>query len=257
MFSSDVVKTDKFLDLDLKTQALYFHLGMSADDDGFIDAPKRLLREVGAQTDDLNALIDNDYIYYFNGVILIKHWMVNNHIRKDRYTPTMQKEYMKKVILNENNVYILDGIPDGTPHGIPHDVPSIDKVSIDKNSIGKEREEPTTKKEKETKHKYGEFKHVLLTDTQYEDLKKTYGETLEEHIKLLDEYIEQSGKAYKNYSLVLKGWVHEKYTKLHQNTSIKLDNKFYEKKTDQTEEEIQAQTKELMERMRNGTLIPD
>lgn len=106
-------------------------------------------------------------------------------------------------------------------------------------------------KSKPTKHKYGEYHHVLLDDNQYERLKKLYGDSLDEHIKILDEYIETSGKKYKNHSLVIQKWVHERYLKDHKNNEhVQLDSKFYAQESNQTQEEINKE----MERVRREIL---
>lgn len=106
-------------------------------------------------------------------------------------------------------------------------------------------------KSKPTKHKYGEYHHVLLDDNQYERLKKLYGDSLDEHIKILDEYIETSGKKYKNHSLVIQKWVHERYLKDHRNNEhVQLDSKFYTQESNQTQEEIEKE----MERVRKEIL---
>lgn len=106
-------------------------------------------------------------------------------------------------------------------------------------------------KSKPTKHKYGEYHHVLLDDNQYERLKKLYGDSLDEHIRLLDEYIETSGKKYKNHSLVIQKWVHERYLKDHKNNEyVQLDSKFYTQESNQTQEEIEKE----MERVRKEIL---
>lgn len=106
-------------------------------------------------------------------------------------------------------------------------------------------------KSKPTKHKYGEYHHVLLDDNQYERLKKLYGDSLDEHIRILDEYIETSGKRYKNHSLVIQKWVHERYLKDHRNNEhVQLDSKFYTQESDQTQEEIEKE----MERVRKEIL---
>jgi predicted phage replisome organizer len=106
-------------------------------------------------------------------------------------------------------------------------------------------------KSKPTKHKYGEYHHVLLDDNQYERLKKLYGDSLNEHIRILDEYIETSGKRYKNHSLVIQKWVHERYLKDHRNNEhVQLDSKFYTQESSQTQEEIE----EEMERVRREIL---
>ena len=106
-------------------------------------------------------------------------------------------------------------------------------------------------KSKPTKHKYGEYHHVLLDDNQYERLKKLYGDSLDEHIRILDEYIETSGKKYKNHSLVIQKWVHERYLKDHKNNEhVQLDSKFYTQESNQTQEEINKE----MERVRREIL---
>lgn len=106
-------------------------------------------------------------------------------------------------------------------------------------------------KSKPTKHKYGEYHHVLLDDNQYERLKKLYGDSLDEHIRILDEYIETSGKKYKNHSLVIQKWVHERYLKDHKNNEhVQLDSKFYTQESNQAQEEIE----EEMERVRKEIL---
>lgn len=101
------------------------------------------------------------------------------------------------------------------------------------------------------KHKYGEYQHVLLTDKEHTHLLDLYGDSLNEHIKILDEYIETSGKNYKNHSLVLQKWVHERYLKDHKNNEhVQLDSKFYTQESNQTQEEIEKE----MERVRKEIL---
>lgn len=102
------------------------------------------------------------------------------------------------------------------------------------------------------KHKYGEYQHVLLTEDEYERLKDLYGgyKQVEEHIKILDEYIETSGKNYKNHSLVLQKWVHDEWTKRNKNNPVKLDSKFYVEENNQSYAEVQAE----LERVRKEIL---
>lgn len=100
-------------------------------------------------------------------------------------------------------------------------------------------------------HKYGEYQHVLLTEKEHTHLVELYGSSLDEHIKILDEYIETSGKKYKNHSLVIQKWVHERYLKDHKNNEhVQLDSKFYTQESDQTQEEINKE----MERVRKEIL---
>ena len=100
------------------------------------------------------------------------------------------------------------------------------------------------------KHKFGEYQHVLLTDKEHTHLLELYGSSLDEHIKILDEYIETSGKSYKNHSLVLQKWVHDEWTKRNKNNPVKLDSKFYAKENNQSYAEVQAE----LERVRKEIL---
>ena len=112
MFSSQIVTSDEFLEMPLTSQALYFHLGMSADDDGFV-SPRKILRMTGAGEDDLKVLMSKNFVIPFNsGVIVITHWKQNNYLRNDRYTPTIYKDEMNR-LSSIQNVYRLDtiGIP--------------------------------------------------------------------------------------------------------------------------------------------------
>ena len=107
MFSNDVVGTDHFLEMPLTSQALYFHLGMRADDDGFISSPKTITRSVNCGEDDLKILISKGYVIPFeNGVVVIADWAVNNWIRPDRKHDTRFLELMDRLDI-ENGVYKL------------------------------------------------------------------------------------------------------------------------------------------------------
>ena len=106
MFSQKVTETDKFLDMALTAQSLYFHLGMNADDDGFVGNPKSIKRMIGASEDDLKALVEKDYLIVFDdGVVVIKDWLVSNYVKKDRYTPTIYTDDMKLIGLDKNKRY--------------------------------------------------------------------------------------------------------------------------------------------------------
>ena len=106
MFAKTVIDSDAFLDMPLSAQALYFHLSMRADDDGFINNPKKIQRMVGASDDDCKLLIMKRFIITFeSGVIVIKHWKIHNYIQKDRYKPTIYQEEKKLLSEKENKAY--------------------------------------------------------------------------------------------------------------------------------------------------------
>lgn len=106
MFSSKIVCSDAFTDMPFSAQALYFQLNMEADDDGFLNRAKRIQRTIGASDTDLNILFEKRFILGFkNGVIAIKHWRMNNQIRKDRYTPTQYQEEFNSLEIRSDGAY--------------------------------------------------------------------------------------------------------------------------------------------------------
>lgn len=145
MFSLDVVDTDKFLDMPISAQCLYFHLGMRADDDGFISSPKQIMRMASCSQGDIRALIENGYVIPFeSGIVVIRHWKQNNYIRPDRYNETRHIAE-KQQIEQRNGVYELpiSGIPSDNQMTYQWDTQvSIDKNSIDKDSINTICSEP-------------------------------------------------------------------------------------------------------------------
>ena len=107
MFSHDIVSTDKFLDMPMSAQALYFHLGMSSDDDGFV-SPQKVIRMVGANPDDLKVLLGKGFLIPFeSGVIVIRHWRQNNYLQKDRYKATIYQKELNSLLCIQS-VYELD-----------------------------------------------------------------------------------------------------------------------------------------------------
>lgn len=112
MFSTEIVESDAFLEMPISTQALYFHLGMNADDDGFV-SPKRVMRVIGAADDDLKMLKAKRFILPFEtGVVVIKHWLIHNLIRADMYKETLHKNEKNILGLNESGAYteLRDGV---------------------------------------------------------------------------------------------------------------------------------------------------
>lgn len=106
MFAKTIIDSDAFLDMPLSAQALYFHLSMRADDDGFINNPKKIQRMVGASDDDCKLLIMKRFIITFeSGVIVIKHWKIHNYIQKDRYKPTIYQEEKATLSTKDNKAY--------------------------------------------------------------------------------------------------------------------------------------------------------
>jgi DNA replication protein len=143
MFSKKITETDNFLDMPLSSQALYFHLNMGADDEGFIDKAKTIQRTIGASSDDLRILIAKGFVIPFDsGVVVIRHWRIHNYIRSDRFQSTMHQEEKKKIDFDETKIANIkafqDVIPDVIPNGYQMDTQvRIGKVRLDKVRLDK------------------------------------------------------------------------------------------------------------------------
>ena len=130
MFSKTIIDSDTFLDMPLSTQALYFHLSMRADDDGFVNNPRKIQRMIGSSDDDLKLLIAKQFLITFeSGVVVIEHWKIHNYIRNERYKPTIYQAERKLLNEEESKAYEL-----GIPSGYQMDT----QVRLGKNSIDKD-----------------------------------------------------------------------------------------------------------------------
>ena len=154
MFAKTIIDSDAFLDMPLSTQALYFHLSMRADDEGFVNNPKKIARMIGADDDSLKLLIMKKFIIPFDsGIVVIKHWKIHNYIRIDRFKETVYKEERSQLVFNENGAYTKKsdeckpdsekpdatgmsvGIPDGSQ--LVYQMETQDRLGKDR--LGKDR----------------------------------------------------------------------------------------------------------------------
>lgn len=132
MFNKEIIDSDIFLDMPLSTQALYFHLSMRADDDGFVNNPKKIQRMVGGSEDDSKILLAKQFILSFeNGIIVIKHWKMHNYIQKDRYKPTMYLDEKEKLSENENGSYSINSMDTDCIQNVHSGKVSKGKVSLE------------------------------------------------------------------------------------------------------------------------------
>ena len=148
MMAKSIIKSDQFLEMPMSSQLLYFHLLLDADDDGFINAPKSIMRVIGAKDDDMRVLQAKGYTIPFDsGVIVIKHWRIHNSLRKDRYNPNPQLENERKqLIINDRKEYELATTWQPTGNQLAtNGYHSIGKDSIGKDSIysGRDKSQPT------------------------------------------------------------------------------------------------------------------
>jgi hypothetical protein len=137
MFSKSVIDSDAFMDMPLSAQALYFHLAIRADDDGFLGNPKMVMRMICASEDDLKLLIAKNFIITFcSGVIVITHWKMHNYIRTDRYKETIHKDEKELLSLKNNGMYTI-GIP--SDNQVSYQPDTQDRSG--KDSIGKYKDD--------------------------------------------------------------------------------------------------------------------
>lgn len=109
MFARSIIDSDLFLDMPISSQCLYFHLSVRADDDGFVNNPKKIAKIINASDDDIRILLAKKFIITFeSGVIVVSHWRVHNYIQKDRYKPSPHYEEKALLSLTQNNVYTLE-----------------------------------------------------------------------------------------------------------------------------------------------------
>lgn len=202
MFSSDIVDTDKYLDMPVSARCLYYDLGMRADDDGFV-SPRKVMRLTGATEDDLKVLISKQFIIPFeSGVIVIKDWKINNYIQKDRYNDTIYKEERKQLCQDDNGSYILDTTD-------IQNVYTMDtQVRLGKVRLGKVRKEIDTKKKLEK-----DWDRESLKDGRIKtELIKSYKEQfVSEELEKMCNWLDMTGKKYKNYLAFAKNWCARSY----------------------------------------------
>lgn len=109
MFAKAIIDSDAFLDMPITARLLYYDLAMRADDDGFVNSPKKILRMIGCSVDDMKILVAKKFVIPFeSGVVVIKHWRIHNYIRKDTYNETTYKDEKKQLVLDENNAYTVN-----------------------------------------------------------------------------------------------------------------------------------------------------
>ncbi len=212
MFTQKIIDSDAFLDMPLTTQALYFHLNMRADDDGFINNPKRIQRSIGASDDDLKLLIAKRFVICFeNGVIVIKHWRMHNTLRKDRYNPTQYQEQLAMLEIKDNKAYTEKDIPNQVatkwqPNGNQLETQySIVESSIVESSVVESSVVENSTHSAEIKSIISD---VEITENEYNALIRKYGKSF------VDTRIERSKKypGSSNYQTVKK-WCEEDYKK--------------------------------------------
>ncbi|HFH9298055.1 TPA: DnaD domain-containing protein [Streptococcus agalactiae] len=208
MFSNIITDTDRFLDMPASSQNLYFHLNMHADDDGFVDSPKRIMRNVGAGNDDMNVLLSKKFVLNFDsGLILIKDWKIHNVIRKDMYKPTVYTEEKSQIIVDDTKSYQFrnEYVPQNRL-----DKNRLDKNRLDKNRLDKDREETIFHF---VENEFGR----LLSPMEIETIRTMIKENNHDLIKEAIKRTKLQGKTNLNYVRgILRNWRDDNITTIEQ-----------------------------------------
>lgn len=227
MFTNRITGSDPFKEMPLSAQALYFHLGMSADDEGFLNNAKSVQRSILASDDDMKLLIAKNFIIPFeSGVVAIKHWKMHNTIQPSRLKETQYTEERSLLSVKENKAYTINLQDVDTLSADCQQNDSnccqntaeirLDKIRLEENRLVENRlvednmpdsdePEPPAPDKKPVKHKYGEYKNVLLTDDELQKLKTEYSD-YEDRIERLSSYVASTGKRYKSHYATIRNW---------------------------------------------------
>lgn len=208
MFAKTIVTSDAFLDMPSTSRCLYFTLAMFADDDGFVNNPKSIMRQIGSSVDDMNILLAKKFIISFDsGVIVIKHWKIHNYIQKDRYKETKYLEEKSTLAIDEKGAYTE----------CIQDVSKLDtqvRVELGKGRLGQDR---VVEVSEEDNGSHFEMLNgslgkgvVMLTREQDDALLEDLGFDAYNHYidKLATFIIEKGAKVSNHYATIMK-WAKE------------------------------------------------
>ena len=253
MVNIHLIDSDPFLDMPLSAQALYFHMLMRADDDGFINSPMRLIRTIGCNNDDYKLLIAKGLILTFEtGVIVIKHWRLHNYLRKDRYHESVCQEEKEQLYLEDDGVYTFEntgekvkkdtGQPSGnqvTTNGCPRlGKVRLGKVSLNNNTMPEQVEQPKQENDDEAfRQSYPgarEFKVLLKSGDEYVVTENTIGRLIQLYpgldvvaeMRKLVAWCENNPakrKTNRGVNRFINGWMNRAFTELVQKPKYKAD----------------------------------
>lgn len=206
MFAKTIIDSDAFMNMPLSAQALYFHLSMRADDEGFINNPKKIQRMVGAADDDMNVLILRRFILPFDsGVVVIKHWRIHNYIRGDRLKPTVYTEEKAQIECKNNGAYTEIHTADNqvTDKCQAVGIPSDNQMSTNCQAVGRPRL---------GKYSIGKYSVVvdLLTEEEYSELCELIGKSdCDYYIERVKAFKEKAPEATFNVKATILKWHRE------------------------------------------------
>lgn len=238
MITRKVTDDDNFMSLSSSAQALYLHLNMAADDDGFNNQVTVSMFKAHASVDDLRALLEKRYIYQFeNGVIVIKHWRMANALRKDRYTPTAFKEEMKQLGIKDNGSYTFTGNQTATKWQ-PNGNQTATQISIGKDSIGKVNKESAR------------FVPPTLEEVQAYCKERHYGTLDVSPQRFIDYYTSNGWKVGRNpmkdWKAAVRNWARGEYKQEQKGYNSDYQREEKPKETQEERDEREAKIRERL-----------
>ncbi len=252
MFSNLVIGSDDFLEMPDSSQNLYFHLSMNADDDGFVDKWKSIMRMTGKKDDDLKILIAKSFVIPFDsGLIVIRHWRLNNYIQKDRYKETIYKAERALLKVDENNVYNLDT---DCIQNVSSDKIRLDKISIEKNSNSSSSVNSILYNQ--DVEKLQEIMLETLGTTNINNIKECVNYLDKLPLELIEYALRKTARINRpswQYTIpILEGYIDKKITTVQEAEADDLNHKTENKQEqieETDEEKVQRKIKELEEHM--------
>lgn len=225
MFHTDVVESDRFLDLPPGAQLLYFHLGMQADDDGFINGPKQICRKLKRPFKDLRILVEHGFLLDFDGIVVIKHFRVANNLRADRMRAFVYPEIAKQLYVgqtkeyflepqwNSENLYELRGRQMSYQKNPRREENSSEEKNSEENRIDEEsRTEGPAEPADQLRYMHGRLGKgvVLLTDEQTESLLDKMGlDAFDHYVEKLADFLLKKNIKLKNHYATILQWYQE------------------------------------------------
>ena len=215
MFAKSIVLSDAFLDMPLSARCLYFTLGMLADDDGFVGSPKSIMRQCGASQDDMAILLQKRYILGFqSGVIVIKHWRMNNYLQKDRHKRTTYLEELSELVIDSKGSYTEKAkiedkyieCDEVNSVNEPMYTECIQNVYTGKDSIGKDSIGKDSIEIARTRVRLGIYNNVQLTKGELDELIRLYPDDYKDMIENLSCYMKSKGKYYEDHYATMMAW---------------------------------------------------
>ena len=217
MFAKSIVLSDAFLDMPLLARCLYFTLGMLADDDGFVGSPKSIMRQCGASQDDMAILLQKRYVLGFDsGVIVIKHWRMNNYLQNDRKKETTYIEEKNQLVIDQKGAYTekpknsdkLIICENSDPVNDSMYTECIQNVYTGKDRLGKDRlgKDSIESAHAHARMRLGIYHNVSLTQGELDELKRLNPNDWQDMIENLSLYMQSKGKYYEDHYATMMSW---------------------------------------------------